>query len=339
MTEANALPSTLKRLPLLLIRFGVDAIGLYTTILLIAWWLTGEGFWLIALFVNLMPAVFYPIPFTALMSLLLRKRLSIVLQLLPLLSLLWLYGGAFLPKTSPITDAQTVTILSYNLLFYNERYDAISATIRSANADIVTMQEVSDDLNTNLRERLLADYPYWYHAPYNPATEARLTISRYPIMEDHLQSGALKPILYLRSSVDVNGKRLEIYNTHVSRPSLGNDGFDDSWRNQETAFLLADLQAHSRPATLIIGDFNMSDTTEDYRLMAGQFDDVYRTVGYGFGTTFENYGQIPFFGWIPTLVRLDYAFITSDLIPLEARVLSAGSSDHLPVLIKLAFDS
>ena len=86
---------------------------------------------------------------------------------------------------------------------------------------------------------------------------------------------------------------------------------------------------------LIAGDFNITDQSADYQRITVVYDDSYKQVGYGMGTTFP--AHIPF---LPSLLRIDYVFHSEDFTPLQADVLySSGGSDHRPLVVELALHS
>jgi len=92
------------------------------------------------------------------------------------------------------------------------------------------------------------------------------------------------------------------------------------------------------------GDFNMSDLSEAYQIVASQMTDSYRVAGFGMGFTHpefvqgNSYGQVfPNDFPIPHLVRLDYVFYSQGIHATEAKVWhESGGSDHRPVFVRLS---
>ena len=97
------------------------------------------------------------------------------------------------------------------------------------------------------------------------------------------------------------------------------------------------------PAVLM-GDFNLVERHPIYRQIAGAgLTDAFRAAGRGIGVTLptrmarwaatgSRWGSIP----LPPLVRVDYIWLTADLMPLVAWVGRHAGSDHLPVCVRLA---
>lgn len=335
-------PLLLRRLPGLALTVFADMVGLYTSVLLLLWLLTGEQIWFVNLFVNAVPGMLYPVPIALVIALLLRKRRTLVLMVLPVLALIVLYGGYVLPKSSlPAGDGREITIMTYNTLFFNKNHEATIQVIQEANADIVTLQEVEADTNAALQAQLSDDYPYWIWHLEGGRFEGRLTISRYPVVEEEPVTGAVRDILYHRVTIDVEGTRVTVYNTHTPRPSFSGS-FDTSARSDDLDVMVSRLFPDSAlslsPHSIVLGDFNMSDQTQDYRRFASYLTDAYRVAGNGLGTTFENFSMIPGLGWMPGWVRLDYVFVSDDITPLEAHVIRAGTSDHYPLWARLTLN-
>jgi endonuclease/exonuclease/phosphatase family metal-dependent hydrolase len=61
--------------------------------------------------------------------------------------------------------------------------------------------------------------------------------------------------------------------------------------------------------------------------MAGQLTDAFAAVGSGYGWSFPR--PVP-------LWRIDYAWLSSDVKPLNCRTLAVGPSDHYPVVVDVA---
>ena len=88
---------------------------------------------------------------------------------------------------------------------------------------------------------------------------------------------------------------------------------------------------------IVLGDFNTTDQTENYRLVANQLTDVHHTVGRGFGFTFPT-GLKRIAGWFVfgPLVRIDLVFVSQHFLPQEIYVVpNSCGSDHRPVVASL----
>ena len=96
------------------------------------------------------------------------------------------------------------------------------------------------------------------------------------------------------------------------------------------------LERRSKLPVVIVGDFNMSDATQEYQLFTAQLTDVFRHTRRGFGSTFPNWRfDTPSLGFLPPVIRLDYAFVNRNIEPGGARVIQQGNSDHYPLLVEI----
>lgn len=111
---------------------------------------------------------------------------------------------------------------------------------------------------------------------------------------------------------------------------------------------MLDRVAHDSGPVIIVGDFNMSDQSNDYQRITTSLRDTYREIGWGLGFTFPDFSYsnaMPVelhtsFLPLRPVVRLDYVFHNDDLQAVAVKVLpTSGGSDHRPVLAQLALIS
>jgi vancomycin resistance protein VanJ len=318
------------------------AYGLGATLLILLHYFVGERLGLVALLNNFLLLLLLPaLPF-ALASMLLRRWLA-ALSLIPALLLLgWSYVPFFIPNrapantvSEPIQDSIQISLLTYNLDKDAIPYDTASrvAVIRSANADIVTLQEVSSEAVLSLAYELKQQYPY--QELFNSVGDITGlgVLSRYPILErDDIDRGAL----WQRLSIQVKGTRVTLYNVHVMNPlsargSLWSLHTDDiQYRTLTINTLMRQAAVESDPV-IFAGDFNMTDQTDAYKRMLIHLHDAYRETGWGLGFTF------PAAEIVPPLARIDYVFHDDRIQDLNARVWpDTGGSDHQPLFVQLA---
>ena len=104
-------------------------------------------------------------------------------------------------------------------------------------------------------------------------------------------------------------------------------------REGQVRRLLEEVDRRGRP-TILMGDWNTTEGTDIYQETASQLTDAWRVAGNGPGLTWPRTLQ-PFFDLAgPPLLRLDYCFVTSDVIPTAMRVIhDEVGSDHCPILV------
>lgn len=275
-----------------------------------------------------------------------RRRWRCALSLtLPTAAFLTSYGLMFLPRTlHAAEDGPQLSLLTYNI--HNE-HDALApmiALIREADADVVAIQELDHGGAAVLSAALADVYP---HQALHPADifVGQGVFSRYPLLADEYWQITLG---HQRVVIDLDGTPVALYNAHPVHPFLfhaeGIPGFDPSRRRQEIDVVLGRAAAEAGPV-VIAGDFNMTDQTDDYRLITARYGDAYRAAGWGMGFTFpaldtRQARPLPLRDLplpIRPLARLDYVFHSEQFQAVEARVWpTSGGSDHRPLLVRLA---
>lgn len=301
--------------------------------------LVGESWSVIALFNSFAHLLFIPALLLMPLALLLRRRLLIAI-LLPVLLLFVLdYGVTFTSRPAHAADNE-LRLLTYNLKAQTHNLDPALSVIRDIDADVVALQEVSTEMAARIKSDLIEMYPYQaLHPQTGNPIPGQAVLSRWPLLADTYWR------VYLaaqRVTLDIDGQPVTVYNAHPMQP-MQPDGF--SMRGQDIDDILERADAETVPL-LLVGDFNMSDQSDDYRRVAADYHDSYRAAGWGLGFTFP--ADLPFLGagaaqppglvrHFPALVRLDYVFHDAYFETLTAEVWpERGGSDHLPVVATLA---
>lgn len=312
-----------------------DMIGFYISFLLIFWVIFGEQFFLINIFVSLMPAVFYLIPIVLLIALWLRSKHTIAFVILPIIAFLILYLPAFLPRSIPPVEGTKVSLLTYNLRASNTNTEALDTILTNADADIVSLQEVSFEIGEHVENQWIEDYPYQIRFTVedeNPdyADElfllvddvaqysGRLLLSRYPIEDDEVVLASVGTTLYIRAEININGDMLTVYNVHLPPPLPTNSLFNTDARHQGLVTALESIESEN---VILMGDFNMTDQSADYNLISEKYRDVFSTSQSGLGTTWANGNNLsPMLSFLPSLIRIDYMFVGETLHPQSATI-------------------
>lgn len=333
VTHHSSLLTSLRRVITNLFIALTGAYGLSVSGFLLLRALFGERYSFIALINSYIHILMIPAVMLCPVLLLFRRPRLSLMQAAPAFAFLTAYGMLFLPRTSAApSEAPRLTILSYNLNAGNPQINAIEQIIRDADADIVALQELNPQIAEQLAARLNDTYP---HQALHPQTSfaGQGFFSRYLILSDDYWQINLG---HQRLEIDWNGTPIVIYNTHPTHPLRGLRFAMDT-RSAEIRDLLERSSRETFPH-LLIGDFNMTDQTEDYAHVAANYADAYRAVGWGMGFTFPNFKNTRFgLDFMPALARIDYIFHDPNFTPLTARVWSdSGGSDHYPIYVELS---
>ncbi len=307
-------------------------IYLYLTAMLMTWGLsalTGDALWPVALWMNVIHLLLLPsfvvLPF---MLIIRRHWIGAGLAAANILAFLWLFGSLFFPTeprpVSAASDSQFLTVLTLNVAHGRAKPDRLVDMLEASAADVIALQELSNDQANAIRRDLSSDYRY--QALYPDGEEGIGLISRYPILEDGvIFLDSQRP--YLQARLEIEGQPITVFVAHPNSPVI--DPFGRGYRPRSRADLeaLASLIDSTQP-TLLIGDLNLTDQSGEYDLLveAGLVD-AFRESGKGFGATFPS---------DQPLVRIDYVWYSpGHFTATDAQVGEQAGSNHLPVIVRL----
>ncbi len=300
----------------------------------------GDQLWPVALASSLIHWFLLP-GFAALAILLaMRRWRRAALAAAPVIAFLLWFGGLFLPRLRPPAgcgnpggDCRTLTVMTMNTGTVRLDSEKLAATLVGAGVDIVALQEVSTGLETALQEMLLEEYPH--RVIYSDGLAGIGILSRYPIRDHELFHLELGVFPYLQATIDVEGRSLVVFSAHPPPPGFSQTQGYVSRTILDLPGLLE--RVHVVEPTLVMGDFNVTDQSDDYAMLArAGLTDSFREAGWGLGLTFPVWGRyrgLP----IPALVRIDYVWTTDHFAVQRAWVGPAMESDHRPVLVELTW--
>lgn len=293
----------------------------------ILWLLGGEAIPVLAWLTNILHILLLPIPLLLVLIVLLRQWRTVLL-VLPLLAI-WIaiFAPPFLPKSTEQPEGTTLRIATFNVL--QQSTPELLEIIRAMDADVIALQELSPN-SVEVFNALSDRYAYTALHPQDGVAGLGI-YSRYPIMADEYRAignGQQRVLL------DVAGVQVAVFNVHTVPPFSIRLQVE---RSTQVAALL-DWSTAETGAVIVLGDFNMTPLTADYRAVTVHLADVFGAVGQGLGFTYPSWGQVSGLpGILPPLVRIDYVFISQRLLPLSAAVWAqSDSADHRPVVVQVA---
>lgn len=228
-------------------------------------------------------------------------------------------------------------LYTHNLHAEETILQPFAANLRAAAPDIAALQEVSQPAADFLRAALADRLPYAAARLDGGRYFGQLVLSRYPVVESQ---GWPHPRRLLRAVLDVDGRRVTVFNVHPASP--GNSQLDTALRDDDIAFALEQAAREAGP-TLLLGDFNLEAWSPVRQTITVRYTDLFEAVGRGPAFTYPDYSQpqarvnARFPPLTPPFLRLDYIFASRHFLPLRAQVWpDAGGSDHRPVLAEVA---
>ncbi len=276
----------------------------------------------------------------------------------PLALVILLFGAQCLPPTVRADPTQpTLRVMTFNVNGNREPHELATEQIVAYAPDLVLIQELSPRHAADLNTRFSTHFPYQQLEPI-PGRRGIGILSRYPLQARGWLKFGKDPQAAQRAQIEWQGHSLQIINVHLASTMPG-ENVAASFREREMQVqeLLA-LVAQEKKPTLIGGDFNLTDTSHAYSMLARELSDAHRAAGWGLGFTFPSSPELvrsfiaaPFAKLLQTrennvesalasvplpptpLLRIDYIFSTNDLRAVNAFTAPwDGQSDHCAVI-------
>lgn len=263
-----------------------------------------------------LPWLWVSVPVLLILALAWRSAIAMVAVLIPAVVWCSLFGGTFTDKRSGGGD---VTVISHNVHDENPDPKGTARALTSSGADLVALEELTQNSTPVYQRVLAAAYPY------HVAQGSTGLWSKYPLHD--VEPRAIMPwTRALRATVDTPKGALAMYVAHLASVRVHpSTGFSTAWRDKSAARLAAAVRAEPLAHVLVVGDFN--GTTDDRALspLTAQLTSAQETAGDGFG-----------FSWpaVFPVVRIDQ-ILTKGITPVASWTLPRTGSDHLPVAASL----
>jgi endonuclease/exonuclease/phosphatase (EEP) superfamily protein YafD len=220
--------------------------------------------------------------------------------------------------------APRLRVVTANVMFDNPEHSALVAELRSLDADVILLQEVTPAWWRAIRAGgLLRGHPHFIEAARG-GSDGMALLSRLPFAARRLRHVGRRPVP--TATVRVGSVPVHLVDVHVVAPLRD---FDQN-RDQQLA-INAIVRRTPRPR-LVAGDFNATPTNRWYQEVRGLgLDEAHEAVGDPFATTWPN-GMLR----VPP-IQLDHVFVDDPpVVPLDVRQGTGAGSDHRPVIVDLA---
>ena len=220
----------------------------------------------------------------------------------------------------PEPEAPVVRLYSANLWARNTDVDAILASIRAADADVVILIELGDAPAKRLDE-VLAGYPNRVATPRidRPTGPARSVIaSRFPLTPIRDRPDGLHAV---GASLRTPAGPVHMVGVHLTRPWP----FQEQWGQiSQTMALQAVIEDLDGPV-VVAGDFNSVSSARIGK-------QVRRDLGLHPAPAFPGTWPSPLPP--PLGVTIDHVYASDDLAFVSRRLGRANGSDHRPVVVE-----
>jgi endonuclease/exonuclease/phosphatase (EEP) superfamily protein YafD len=254
------------------------------------------------------------------------RALAIVAAVVVIGLTAWVLPPVFRKVSVPAAAATAprLRIVSANVMFDNPQHTALVDELRSRDADVIFLQEVTPDWWRAIRAGgLLESHPYSIDAARWGADGMAL-LSRLPFVSPKVVHIGRRPVP--TATVRVGGVPVHLVDVHVVAP------LETFGENRDQQLAINAIVRRTPKPRVVAGDYNATPTNRWYQeLLDLGLDEVHEAVGDPFATTWPNGLQ-----HLPP-IRLDHVFVDDrPLVPLRVREGTGAGSDHRPVIVDLA---
>ncbi|MBI3184299.1 MAG: endonuclease/exonuclease/phosphatase family protein [Myxococcales bacterium] len=230
----------------------------------------------------------------------------------------------------PHPGERHLRVATYNVNFGIPGDEATLAAIEATEAELVLLQETTPAWEAFLRSRFRNRYPRMAFR-HCCGAGGLAVLSRYPFAEGHLEGPKEGWFPAQRLVVKTPLGLVQVLNVHLRPPASDSgsylSGYFTTPKVREAEIALFHRQLDPNLPTLVVGDFNEDHGGRAVRYLRAR----------GFATALAEFQPGRHTWRWPTSVgtlshQLDHLAYDRSLVPLEAEVLEAGNSDHLPVI-------
>jgi len=276
-----------------------------------------------------------------LISLLGKKGLVITLAFIPVLISAFYYLSFFVPISSPdlLGNEQRFRIATLNIWNHNSDIKQVIGVIDNTQADVVALQEITEEQREDLVAGLRQQYPHYHisKAVYGGTTAV---FSRHPlrnVREIDIQIDRPSIVADLNWDEDP----ITVISAHL------NPSFWAYWRqpwykipgnylqyikdqNAQVEAILDELNRRVVANAIFLAcDCNSQETASTNKLLNKTFKDAFRTVGWQVGETGS-----PDLRFERNLTHIDYIWFSGNAEPIAVfRGTLPSQSDHDPVIV------
>lgn len=261
-----------------------------------------------------------------------RSASAVVAVLLPAVVWAGLFGGLLLDKSRPGGD---LTLVSHNVGADNPDPAGTARALAASAADVLALEEITDQARGTYERVLAADYPY-HSVQGTVGVWSKLRLSDTRLVDTAQDAGPLGAAKSaeakfvanraLRTTVATARGPLAVYVAHLGSVRVTpRAGFWTDSRNRNAQALAEALAAEPNQRVILLGDLN--GTSDDRALdgLTSRLRSAQEAAGDGFGFTWP--AAFP-------VARIDQ-ILTRGVEARSSWVLPETGSDHLPVAARI----
>lgn len=236
-----------------------------------------------------------------------------------LAAIVWLgtFGQLLLPGKGG--GEHNLRVLSHNVDASNQDPEGTARKLLEAGADLVALQELSNEHRSRYSNLLNERYPH---------VVSRGTValwSKHPFASSSSVDIGMGWTRALRAVVQAPGGAVAVYVAHLASVRVDADGFSSDERNSTISELGTQISQDKQQRILLLGDLNGTAYDRGLAPLTFGLESAQASAGFGFGFTWP--AAFP-------MARIDHV-LTRGVTVTDSRVLSRTGSDHLPVAADL----
>ncbi|AKH82052.1 membrane protein [Streptomyces sp. CNQ-509] len=243
-----------------------------------------------------------------------RRSLTAMCALvLPVFVWFHLFGGLLTDKSGGGGD---VTVVSHNVAEENTDAAGTARKLVESGADVLALQEVTQDNRSAYEDGLAEAYPYH-------EVEGTVGVwSKYPLSDTRPVDIHMGWTRALRTTVTTDGGRLAVYTAHLPSVRVKLDaGFTANRRDASANALGEAIKNEPIDRVLLLGDLNGTMNDSALANVTSQLRSAQGAAGSGFGFSWP--ADFP-------MARIDQILLRG-VQPVSSDVLGETGSDHRPV--------
>lgn len=227
-----------------------------------------------------------------------------------------------------LTDVPTINfkLMLANVEGHNKSYDKLLESVKSANPDVIVLQEITEEWWQNIQS-ITSEYPNFKALP-RQGGGGLVLLSRFPLEQVEILTLDESTHLAMSGKININGTILSILTLHPPTP-MRKHKFD--YRNRQFAKAASLIKSEPEPK-LLIGDLNTS-------IWSPYFTELIENSGLqdvrkGKGIYPSWHSFLPIFMRIP----IDHCLVSETIEVENIELGNFTGSDHYPLIVDLKLE-
>jgi endonuclease/exonuclease/phosphatase (EEP) superfamily protein YafD len=232
------------------------------------------------------------------------------------------------PRSAGLGRAQAATpaavrVLHANVLKSNKDYNAVFDLVNRSNADLVVLQEITDDWQVQIQP-IAKTYPHFKSVPGLEGA-GMAVFSRIPFEDVQVLMLDSSTHVAIAAKVNLEGREVTFLSLHPPTPITASKFENRNQQFREAAKFLNSIKG----TKILIGDLNTTMWSPYFRtlLRTTHLRDV--RLGFGLKTSWP----MP----LPSFMRLpiDHCLVSDDIDVKNVQIGARIGSDHRPLIVDL----